>query len=251
MATTNAQYGLAQRLAEKNSAVAKLKALQQVLKLPNPIQRVECFDVSHTQGKATVASCVVYGPEGASNKDYRRFNIKNVKEGDDYGAMRQVLKRRYTRVKEGDELLPDLVIIDGGKGQLNQAESVFEELQISGVELIAVAKGASRKPGLEKILHSGFKSPINLEKNHIALHLIQFIRDESHRFAINAHRAQRAKVASQSPLEFIEGIGANRRRELLRYFGGLQDLRKASIEEIAKVPGISLRLAERVYDALR
>lgn len=251
MARTNALYGLAQRLVEKNSALGKLLALQHALKLPNPIQRIECFDVSHTQGEATVASCVVYGPEGAANKEYRRFNIKNVKEGDDYAAMRQALKRRYKRLKEGGGVLPDLVMIDGGKGQLHQAESVFEELQITGVELIAVAKGASRKPGLEKVLHSGKHSPIQLDKDSMALHLIQFIRDESHRFAINAHRAKRAKARSQSPLEFVEGIGANRRRELLRHFGGLQALRKASIEEIAKVPGISLRLAERVYDALR
>lgn len=251
MAKTNAHYGLAQRLAEKNSVALKLAALQKVLSLPNPIQRIECFDVSHTQGDSTVASCVVYGPEGAVNKEYRRFNIKDVTEGDDYAAMRQALKRRYTRIKEGDGVLPDLVIIDGGRGQLKQAELVFEELQITGVELISIAKGVARKPGLEKVFCSGKSSPIDLEKSDIALHLLQFIRDESHRFAINAHREKRAKTSTQSPLEFVEGVGAKRRRDMLRYFGGLQALRKASVEEIAKVPGISLALAQRVYDALR
>lgn len=251
MAKTNAHYGLVQRLTEKKGAMTKLLALQRVLKLPNPIQRIECFDVSHTQGELTIASCVVYGPEGASNKEYRRFNIKGIKKGDDYAAMRQVIKRRYTRIKESDGMLPDLVIIDGGRGQLKQAESVFEELQITGVDLIAVAKGVSRKPGLETIYHSGTSAPIILEKDDIALHLIQFIRDESHRFAITAHRNKRSKVSTQSPLEFIEGVGAKRRRDLLRHFGGLQELRRASVDEIAKVPGISLKLAERIYDALR
>ena len=251
MAKTNAHYGLAQYMAEKNTAVVRLKALQQALKLPNPIQRIECFDVSHTQGEATVASCVVYGLEGPSNKEYRRFNIKGIKPGDDYAAMYQALRRRYTRVKKADGVLPDLVIIDGGLGQLKQAELVFEELQITGVDLISVAKGTSRKPGLEKVFCSSISSPIDLKKDDIALHLIQFIRDESHRFAIRAHRAKRGKARSQSPLEFIEGVGAKRRRELLRHFGGLQALRKASIEEIAQVSGISLLIAERVYDALR
>jgi len=251
MALTNAQYGLAQCLVEKNDPPVKLNALQRVLKRPDPIQRIECFDVSHTQGEATVASCVVYGPEGAANKEYRRFNIKGIKKGDDYAAMHQALKRHYTRLKKNEALLPDLVIIDGGLGQLKKAASVFEELQMTGVDLIAVAKGRSRKVGLEKIYLLGSSLPICLQKDNLAFHLIQFIRDESHRFAINAHRARQRTISIQSPLEFIEGIGARRRRYLLRHFGGLQTLRKASIEEIAQVPGISFQLAERVYDALR
>lgn len=251
MARTNAQYGLAQSLTQKNEALLKLCALQQALKLPNPIQRVECFDVSHTQGEATVASCVVYTPEGAAYKEYRRFNIRDVVPGDDYAAIKQALRRRYTRLKEEGTVLPDVVMIDGGKGHLKQAETVFEELQITGVDLIAIAKGPSRKPGLEKIFRIGQVGSLQLAVDDSTLHLVQFIRDESHRFAITTHRKQRSRARLQSPLEFIEGIGAKRRRDLLRHFGGLQALRKASIEEIAKVQGISLRLAERVYDALR
>lgn len=251
MAQTNAEYGLAQQLTHENDALLKLQALQCALGLPNPIQRVECFDVSHSQGEATVASCVVYTPEGAANKEYRRFNIKGVKPGDDYAAIQQALRRRYMSLKEQGDFLPDIVMIDGGKGQLKQAEIVFAELQITGVELIAIAKGPARKPGLEKIFRAGQQFPIHLRADENALHLVQFIRDESHRFAISAHRKQRSRARSHSPLEYIEGIGEKRRHGLLRYFGGLQLLRKASIEEIAKVPGISLRLAERVYDALR
>lgn len=250
MAKTNAAYGLAQHIAQQNTVLAKLEALQEALKLPNPVQHIECFDVSHTGGEATVASCVVYGVDGAQNKDYRRFNIKGVKGGDDYAALRQALLRRYTRLKEGDGRLPDLLVIDGGLGQLRQASEVLEELQVSGVELMGVAKGPARKAGLEKLFLVGKDTPIHLSKDDIALHLIQFIRDEAHRFAITAHRAKRAKARSQSPLEFIEGIGAKRRRDLLRHFGGLQELRKASVDEISKVPGISLILAERIYEGL-
>ena len=250
IAKTNAVYGLAQHIAQKDSVIAKLEALQEALHFPNPIQHIECFDVSHTSGEATVASCVVYGLEGAENKNYRRFNIKDVKAGDDYAALRQALMRRYTRLKEGDGRLPDLLIIDGGLGQLNQASSVLEELQISGVELMSVAKGPARKPGQEKIFLRGKNTPIHLAPDNMALHLIQFIRDESHRFAITAHRAKRGKARSQSPLEFIEGVGAKRRRDLLRHFGGLQELRRASVDELVKVPGISQLLAERIYEVL-
>jgi excinuclease ABC subunit C len=250
IAKTNAVYGLAQHLAEKNTVVRKLEALQKALQLPNPIQHIECFDVSHTKGEATVASCVVYGVDGPQNKNYRRFNIKDITPGDDYAALRQALLRRYTRLKEGDECLPDLLIIDGGKGQLRQAIEVLEELQVSGVELLGVAKGVTRKPGLETLILAGKDTPIYLSNDDIALHLIQYIRDESHRFAIMAHRAKRDKARVQSPLEFIEGVGAKRRRDLLRHFGGLQELRRASIDDIAKVSGISLVLAERIYEVL-
>jgi len=199
IAKTNAAYGLAQHIAQQNTVIAKLEALQKALKFPNPVQRIECFDVSHTKGEATIASCVVYGADGPQNKEYRRFNIKDVTPGDDYAALRQAIKRRYTRLKEGEGYLPDLLIIDGGKGQLRQAIEVLEEIQVSGVELMAVAKGPTRKPGLEKIFLPGKGAPIHLAKDDIALHLIQFIRDEAHRFAITAHRAKREKARSQSP----------------------------------------------------
>lgn len=250
LAKTNAEFALSQHLTEKSSVINRLSALQTALKLPNPISRIECFDVSHTQGELTVASCVVYGEQGALNKDYRRFNIKGIAPGDDYAALNQALKRRYIRLKEEGQALPDMIIIDGGKGQLKQAIDVLEELQVSGVVLLAVAKGPSRKPGFEQLFLAGNEQAIRLPDDSLALHLIQFIRDEAHRFAITAHRAKRAKKRAKSPLENIEGIGAKRRRDLLRYFGGLQELQKANIAEIAKVPGISEKLAKKIYDTL-
>lgn len=250
IAKTNAEYGLAQHIVQKNTVTLKLDALQKILNLPNPMQRIECFDVSHTQGEAMIASCVVYGDDGPQNKEYRRFNIKDVTPGDDYAALKQAILRRYTRLKERGGQLPDLLIIDGGKGQLRQAYEALEEIQVSGVELMAVAKGPTRKPGLETLLLHGKETPIHLETNDIALHLIQFIRDEAHRFAITAHRTKRDKARTQSPLEFVEGVGVKRRRDILRHFGGLQELRKASVDEIAKAPGISVILAERIYDVL-
>ncbi len=250
LAQSNANFSLAQHIAAKNNVSMKLEALQSALRLPNPIQRIECFDISHTLGEATIASCVVFNEEGAANKDYRQFNIKDITPGDDYAAMRQCLTRRYTRLKEGDAKLPDLIIIDGGLGQLRQAADVLEELQVSGVTLMGVAKGPARKAGAEKLLIWPNKQPIELASDHLAHHLIQFIRDEAHRFAITKHRAKRAKARKQSPLENIEGVGQKRRRELLKYFGGLQELIKASPADIAKVPGISESLAKRIYDAL-
>ncbi len=250
MAAVNASEALTQHLAMKNTWASKLEAVQIALHLPNIAGRIECFDVSHTQGEATVASCVVFGTEGAIKQDYRRFNITGVTPGDDYGALRQALSRRYTRLKEGGGTLPDLLIIDGGIGQLKQAADVLEELQVSGVMLMGVAKGPARKPGQEKIYLWGRKVEIHLPSDSMALHLIQFIRDEAHRFAIVAHRAKRAKRRLESPLESIEGIGPKRRQDLLKYFGGLQELKKASIDEIAKVPGISQKLAEAIHQAL-
>ncbi len=251
MAKTNAVFALAQRLSEKNDVMMRLVELQHALKLVNAIQRIECYDVSHTMGEATVASCVVFGVDGPIKKDYRRFNIKNIKPGDDYAALKQTLMRRYTRLKSGDGVLPDLIMIDGGRGQLRQAAEVLEELQVTGVILMAIAKGRARKPGEETLFIWGRDAGMHLASDHLGLHLIQFIRDEAHRFAITAHRAKRALARSHSPLEAIEGIGVKRRRDLLRYFGGLQELRRASIAEIGQVSGISEALAKRIYDALR
>jgi excinuclease ABC subunit C len=250
MALTNAEQALNSHLAGKASVYRRLEALQQSLGLANLPQRLECFDVSHTAGEATVASCVVFNTEGPLKKDYRRFNITEVTLGDDYAALRQALMRRYTRIKTGEGELPDVLFIDGGKGQLTQAESVFEELQVSGVMLAAIAKGEGRKPGLETLFISGREMPLNLQPNSLALHLVQQIRDEAHRFAITAHRKKRGKTRTKSLLEEVPGIGAKRRKELLHQFGGMQELMRASVEDIAKVQGISLSLAQKIYDCL-
>ncbi len=250
LATTNAQHSLHRHLADKVSYYQRFETLQTELQLPSLPQRIECFDVSHSLGEATVASCVVFDAEGPLKPDYRRFNIKNIQKGDDYAALNQALSRRYTRLKEGEGLLPDILLIDGGKGQLAEAIAVLEELQVSGVLLIGIAKGPERKPGLETLFIVGREHPIHLSPDSTALHLLQQIRDEAHRFAITGHRKQRAKARSQSPLEDISGIGAKRRRELLRQFGGLQEIKRASVEDIAKVPGINRELAQRIYDNL-
>jgi excinuclease ABC subunit C len=251
MALQNAKQSLVTHLASRATVYQRLEALQLLLMLDSLPQRLECFDISHSQGEATVASCVVFDIEGPRKSDYRRFNIENVTSGDDYAAMRQALFRRYSAVKTTEAPLPDVLLIDGGKGQLKQAESVLEELQISGVTLLAVAKGPTRKPGMESLLLSGHPVPLQASSDSIALHLIQQIRDEAHRFAITGHRGRRAKARHTSVLEIIPGIGAKRRRELLRQFGGMQELKRASIDELAKVPGVSLQLAERIYFALQ
>jgi excinuclease ABC subunit C len=250
LAVINAEHALMGHLAGKISFYDKFEALQKELKLANLPRRLECFDVSHTFGEATVASCVVFDVDGPLKKDYRRFNIKGVKKGDDYGALTQALLRRYTRLKAGEAPLPDILIIDGGKGQLALAEKVLEDLQVSGVIILAIAKGPGRKPGLETLYISGRKEAVNLKPDASALHVLQQIRDEAHRFAIIGHRKQRAKTRTTSPLESIPGIGAKRRRELLRQFGGLQELQRASIDDLAKVPGINYDLARRIYEFL-
>lgn len=251
LAITNAQHTLQLHLVGKINFYQKLEELQTELQLPNMPQRIECYDVSHTMGEATVASCVVFDTEGPVKKDYRRFNIKNITKGDDYAALTQVLTRRYTRLKEGEAPLPDILMIDGGKGQLSIAEAMLEELQVSGVTLLAIAKGAERRPGLETLFLSGRDTPIHLSPDSMALHLLQQIRDEAHRFAIVGHRKLRAKTHTQSPLENIPGIGPRRRRELLRQFGGLQELKRASVDDLAAIPGISRELAQRIFDFLQ
>jgi excinuclease ABC subunit C len=251
MAQANAQFALTQHLANKMSSFRRMEALQHALALPELPEQIECYDVSHTQGEATVASCVVFNRDGAKKSDYRRFNIHDVTPGDDYAALAQALKRRYTKLKTANENCSDIVIIDGGKGQLHSAIEVLEELQVSGVVLMAIAKGRARKPGLEVISVQGREQPLRLPADSLAMHLLQQIRDEAHRFAITAHRGQRGKARQQSSLEDVPGVGAKRRRALLQHFGGLQEVRRAGVEALAKVPGISRALAQLIHDALR
>ena len=247
MTRSNAEHALGQRLAGNATMMAQLEAVKQQLDLAEVPQRLECFDISHTQGEATVASCVVFNHDGAAKSDYRRFNIKGLTPGDDYAAMRQAMTRRYLRVKKGEAPVPDMVIIDGGKGQLSEARKVMQELQLADIPLLAVAKGAGRRAGREKLFLSGHKQPFILPASSPALHLIQQIRDEAHRFAISGHRQRRARSRKVSVLEAIRGLGPKRRRELLRQFGGLQGVKEARIEDLARVKGISRNLAEKIY----
>lgn len=250
LAVTNAEQALMARLANRQHVSARFDALAQALDLDEVPQRLECFDISHSSGEATVASCVVFGPEGPLKSDYRRYNIEGVTPGDDYAAMHQALTRRFSKIKDGEGKLPDILLVDGGKGQLAMAREVLEELAVPDLTLLGVAKGATRKPGLETLYLNDAAHEFTLPANSPALHLIQQIRDESHRFAITGHRARRDKTRRTSTLEEVAGVGPKRRRELLNHFGGLQELSRASIEEIAKAPGISKKLAESIYAAL-
>lgn len=250
MAVTNVEDSLRRHLASKSGMRQRYEALQDALGLDGIPQRLECFDISHTMGEATVASCVVFNDEGALKSDYRRFNIEGITGGDDYAAMHQALTRRYTRLKEGEGKLPDILFIDGGKGQLAEARKVLEELQVSDVVLVGVAKGPERKPGLETLFLYGHDQPIILPTDSPALHLIQQIRDEAHRFAITGHRQRRAKARSKSPLEGIPGVGPKRRRDLLKQFGGWQEVARAGVDDMLKVKGISRDLAQKIYDAM-
>lgn len=249
MAKSNAELALAQHLSTRAGQLERFEALTSALDLPAMPERIECFDISHTQGEATVGSYVVFSREGPSRRDYRRFDVTDVTPGDDYAAMRQVLKRRYTRLIDEQKSMPDLVLIDGGKGQLKVAEEVFESLGIQSVALVAVSKGAARRPGDEVLILSyrGGQA-MQLASDSAALHLIQHVRDESHRHAIAGHRGRRGRARRRSVLEDIRGLGAKRRQALLTYFGGIQTLRRASVEEIARVPGISRALGQKVYD---
>ncbi|GAA3585628.1 excinuclease ABC subunit UvrC [Marinobacter xestospongiae] len=250
LATTNARQTLLSHLASKETVYRRLLALRELLELTETPARMECFDISHSHGENTVASCVVFDENGPLKSDYRLYNIEDITAGDDYAAMRQVLTRRYRRVAAGEGKRPDLVFIDGGKGQLNIAREVFDELEISDIPLIGVAKGVTRRAGMEQLIDAMTGDVFRVPADSPALHLIQHIRDESHRFAITGHRARRDKKRRQSTLEGIDGVGAKRRRELIRYFGGIQEIRKASVDEIAKVKGISKTLAESIYAAL-
>ena len=249
LAVTNAEQSLGSHLSSRNNMQQRFDALQDTLGLDAVPERLECFDISHSAGEATVASCVVFDRSGPVKSDYRRFNIEGITPGDDYAAMSQALLRRYTRIKKGEGQIPDILFVDGGKGQLHEAERILEELQIVGVTMVGVAKGTTRKAGLESLFVSGGPE-VDLAPDNPALHLIQHIRDESHRFAITAHRNRRGKKRKTSILDGIDGVGPKRRRALLRYFGGSSQVESASIEELARVEGISSILAEQIYATL-
>ncbi|UAW96835.1 excinuclease ABC subunit UvrC [Halopseudomonas nanhaiensis] len=250
MAVTNAEAALTGLLANRQNMQTRFDMLQEALGLDEAPTRLECFDISHSSGEATVASCVVFGPEGPLKSDYRRYNIEGVTAGDDYAAMRQALSRRFNKIKEGEGKLPDILLIDGGKGQMGMALEVLGELMIHDLTVVGVAKGVTRKAGMETLYLNETNNELVLPGHSPALHLIQQIRDEAHRFAITGHRQRRGKTRNTSTLEGIEGVGPKRRRELLKHFGGLQELCRASVIEIAKVPGVSKKLAEQIYAVL-
>lgn len=253
LARTNAATALVTKLSQQSTVHQRLAALAELLGIEQ-VNRMECFDISHTMGEQTIASCVVFDGNGPVRAEYRRYNIEGITPGDDYASMDQVLRRRYGKALE-EKKIPDVVIIDGGKGQLGMAKAVFEELDVpwdkSRVVLLGVAKGVDRKAGLETLFLEPHGEGIALPPDSPALHVIQHIRDDSHNHAITGHRNKRAKVKNTSALELIEGVGPRRRQSLLKYMGGLQPLRNASVEEIAQVPGISGALAEKIFNALK
>ena len=250
MAANNAAQGLATRLASTATLRDQFEQLAEAMTLEEVPERIECFDISHTAGAETVAACVVFGPEGPLKSDYRRFNIKGIEPGDDYAAIAQAVERRYTRVRNAEGALPGLILIDGGSGQTDRAYGVLEELQLSHIPLLGVAKGPERRPGEEKLVLPRGRGLIALPADSSALHLIQQIRDEAHRFAITGHRQRRAQVRRTSSLEAIPGLGPQRRRALLREFGGLQGILQAGVTDLARVKGISRTLAQSIYDHL-
>jgi len=250
MAEQNARLALAQRVREQGTQETRLAAMRDAMGLPPSVVRIECFDVSHTQGEATVASCVVYDRLGMRNSEYRRYNIGTAVRGDDYGAMREVLTRRYEKISRGEGVVPDLVLIDGGRGQVNVAREVLAELGLADIFLVGVAKGPERKPGMEELIIADGDRALTLPPDHAGLHLIQQIRDEAHRFAIAGHRNRRGKARVTSSLESIPGVGTKRRRMLLERFGGLRGVSAASIDDLVQVDGISRTLAERIYREL-
>lgn len=248
MAKENTELTINQKIASNKSQHKRFEALQKILELKEPIEHMECFDISHTQGEATVGSCVVFGINGPLNSKYRQFNIENITKGDDYAAMSQVIRRRYTRLVKENAALPDLILIDGGKGQIGVAKKELYELQLTHIPILGVAKGPSRKPGLENLILALDNKTIHCDSSSPALHLIQHIRDEAHRFAITAHRQRRKKKRGRSKLEEIEGIGSKRRQSLIKHFGGIQGVENAGVDDIAMVAGISKSLARKIYD---
>lgn len=252
LATTNAEAALNSKLAHKTTIEQRFRQLQEILRFSTPIKRMECFDISHTQGEATVASCVVFDREGPRTSEYRLYNIEDITPGDDYAAMKQALFRRFNKQQDAEKI-PDILFIDGGLGQLKQAESVLSSLSHQLQKqpfLIGIAKGESRKPGLETLIFGNTHEETHLPADMPALHLIQHIRDESHRFAITGHRHRRNKKRTESLLETVPGIGTKRRQALLKYLGGIQEIIRATPDELAKVPGISPALAQVIYDTL-
>ena len=250
MAERNAQASLTSRIASRQTLGTRFEDLQNLLGLDESPRRIECFDISHTRGEATVASCVVFGPEGAEKSHYRRFNITGITPGDDYAAMHQALTRRFRKVAEGEGVRPDILLIDGGSGQVAQALDVLRELGITGIEVVGVAKGPGRRAGEETLVLAGSGREIHPGPTSPALHLVAAVRDESHRFAISGHRKRREKARERSILEDVQGVGARRRTALLKAFGGLAGVEAAGVEELMQVKGIDRGLAERIYDAL-
>jgi excinuclease ABC subunit C len=246
----NAEQALKMRSLARTGIESSLEELRDAFELEQAPQRLECFDISHTGGTDTVASCVVFGAEGPIKSEYRRFNIAGIQPGDDYAAMHQALTRRYKRVREGEVPAPDVLLIDGGRGQLTEAARVLDELGVAGIELIGVAKGADRRPGQEQLFTLERETPTILPPDSSALHLIQRVRDEAHRFAITGHRRKRAKRHSQSILETIPGLGPVKRRELLKQFGGLQGIMRAGIDDFVQIRGLGRELAEVIYEHL-
>lgn len=250
LAARAAEQNLAGRLAARQSLLQRFESLKDTLDLASLPERIECFDISHSSGEATVASCVVFDTSGPLKSDYRRFNIQGITAGDDYAAMEQALKRRYTRLKKGEGKLPDILLIDGGLGQLRKAVEVLDELAVADVLVIGVAKGITRKPGFETLILAGSERQLELPPTSPGLLLVQQIRDEAHRFAITGHRQRRDKKRRTSSLEGIDGVGPKRRRELLRFFGGYKEVERASVAELMRVPNISRKVAETIYSAL-
>ena len=250
MAKENAILNLKQKLAIDENLNKRFLALQKLLKIKQDINSIECFDISHTSGESMVASCVVFDKNGANKGKYRKFNIENITKGDDYGAMKQVVRRRYMRLVKEEAILPDLILIDGGKGQINVTQKELDELQLSHIPVLGIAKGPSRKPGMENLILSVKNNLIRCDSTSPALLLIQNIRDEAHRFAITAHRQKRKKRRDRSFLEEINGIGSKRKQVLIKHFGGLQGVSKAGINELSKVNGINKNLAKKIYETI-
>jgi excinuclease ABC subunit C len=245
----NARQALEARLSSQAGMRKRLSQLQELLRLEDLPGRIECFDISHTQGEGTMASCVVFDREGPRKSDYRRFAIRDIVPGDDYAAMEQALLRRYTRMKREEARFPDVVLIDGGKGQLASARKVMQELQVDQALLVGVSKGPQRKAGMEILHIPSQQRDFDMDPSAPALHLVQQIRDEAHRFAITGHRQKRARARAVSPLEAIPGVGPRRRQQLLKQFGGLQEVARAGVEDLCRAPGISRSLAQQIYDA--
>ncbi|MDR0576147.1 MAG: excinuclease ABC subunit UvrC [Candidatus Accumulibacter sp.] len=253
MAEQNGRLAIAARRNQIARQETRLEALRETIGLETDEgqeTRIECFDVSHTQGESTVASCVVYQGNGMRKSEYRRFNVKDVRAGDDYAAMRQAVLRRYEKVGGGESPAPSLILIDGGKGQVGAAASALEELGLAYLPMLGVAKGEGRKPGLESLIFPDGREPVQLPAEHPALHLIQEIRDEAHRFAVSGHRLRRGKTRKTSRLEDIDGVGPKRRKALIARFGGLQGIAGAGLDQLSAVPGISRDLAEKIHAAL-
>ena len=250
LAQRTAEQNLTAKLASKQTLEQRFESLRQTLELDETPQRLECFDISHSSGEAVVASCVVFDSNGALKSDYRRFNIENITDGDDYAAMEQAVRRRYTRLMKGEGKLPDILLIDGGKGQLSTVKTVLTDLGVVGVMVVGIAKGTTRKPGMETLILADQNNKVVPRPQRGALHLIQQIRDEAHRFAITGHKARRDKKRKTSPLQGIPGVGPSRRRDLLKHFGGVVEVKKASVADLMKVSNINKKVAEAIYSAL-